>query len=213
MRIYCTRVCFVFLVFICKSLHSQDLGTDYLWQLSPEIRVNTEKFEFRFRPQETLIWNNKAENYKSTFKRTDFVAGILYKKFKFFVYSRFDSRNHIYLGPRIDFNTSFFNKRLLLHGQYRIFKGLTSVSVDHQYIIDVIEFNTNPSSNKSFNFGLLGSVQHNFGSRPFIFQGPMIKFPFFVDNISFVLSYLKDLNSKNRFFTFFQMNIKIKTFK
>lgn len=205
------KACFVVLIFFSNLIFSQDFGTDYLWQLSPEIRLNTKKFEFRFRPQETLIWNNRIENYNLTFKRTDLVAGFVYKKFKFFVYSRFDSRDHIYIGPRIDFNTSVFNKRLLLHGQYRIFRGLNNVSKDHQYIINVIEFNTNPSSSKSFNFGMLGSVQQNFGSRAMIFQGPMINFPFFINNVSFVLSYLKDLNSRSRYFTFFQMNIKIKT--
>lgn len=39
-------------------LHSQEIGTDYLWQLSPEITLKTNKFEFRFRPQERIILNN-----------------------------------------------------------------------------------------------------------------------------------------------------------
>jgi len=146
-------------------LFAQEIGTDYLWQLSPEIRLNRKKIEFRVRPQEALILNNKESNSKPTFGRTDVMIGFVHRKFKFFIYSRFDTRNQLYIGPRIDFNTTAFKKRLLLHAQYRIFKGLNSESKDHQFIINSIVFNTNTNtnSNKSFNVGLLGSIQQNFG--------------------------------------------------
>tara|TARA_B110000027_G_C16121123_1_gene303023 strand:+ start:636 stop:1271 length:636 start_codon:yes stop_codon:yes gene_type:complete len=198
------------LIFITNFTYSQDIGTDNLWQLSPEITLKTKKFEFRFRPQERIILNNEELNSKITFGRTDLMAGFVYKKFKFFIYSRYDTRKQLYIGPRIDFNTTAFNKRLLIHGQYRIFRGLNSQSKDHQFIINLIEYDTNLSSKKSINFGILGSYQQKFGSTALIFQGPMVHFPFFLENVSFVLSYLKDFNSRSRYFTFFQMNIKLK---
>ena len=200
----------IIIIFITNSIYSQEVGTDYLWQLSPEIRINIKKFEFRFRPQEKIILNNKELNSKTTFGRTDLMAGFVYKKFKFFIYSRFDTRNQLYIGPRIDFNTTAFSGKVLIHGQYRIFSGLNSESKDHQFIINLIEYNTNLSSNNSINFGLLGSFQQKFGSHATIFQGPMVRLHFFLENVSFVLSYLKDFNARSRYFTFFQMNIKLK---
>lgn len=196
--------------FLTNLLYSQEIGTDYLWQLSPEITLKAKKFEFRFRPQERIILNNDKLDSRTTFGRTDLMAGFSYKKFKFFVYSRYDTRKQLYIGPRIDFNTTAFNKKLLIHGQYRIFRGLNSISKDHQFIINLIEYDTNVNSKKSVNFGILGSYQQKFGNPALIFQGPMVHFPFFIDNVSFLLSYLKDFNSRSRYFTFFQMNIKLK---
>jgi len=196
--------------FLTNLLYSQEIGTDYLWQLSPEITLKAKKFEFRFRPQERIILNNDKLDSRTTFGRTDLMAGFSYKKFKFFVYSRYDTIKQLYIGPWIDFNTTAFNKKLLIHGQYRIFRGLNSISKDHQFIINLIEYDTNVNSKKSVNFGILGSYQQKFGNPALIFQGPMVHFPFFIDNVSFLLSYLKDFNSRSRYFTFFQMNIKLK---
>ena len=99
--------------FLTNLLYSQEIGTDYLWQLSPEITLKAKKFEFRFRPQERIILNNDKLDSRTTFGRTDLMAGFSYKKFKFFVYSRYDTRKQLYIGPRIDFNTTAFNKKLL----------------------------------------------------------------------------------------------------
>ena len=201
---------FALLFFFATYSFAQEVGTDYLWQLSPEIRINTKKIEFRFRPQETIILNNKELNSRTTFGRTDLMIGLAFKKFKFFIYSRFDTRKQLYIGPRIDFNTTALKKRLLLHGQYRFFRGLNGMSKDHQFFINIVELDTNLSSNKSFNFGLLGIFKQSFGSTSSVYQGPMIHFPFFIENVSFMLSHLKDFNAKSRYFTFFQMTIKLK---
>ncbi len=201
---------FTLLFFFSTCSFAQEVGTDYLWQLSPEIRIDTKKIEFRFRPQEIIILNNKELNSKTTFWRADLMIGLAFKKFKFFIYSKFDTRKQQYIGPRIDFNTTAFKKRLLLHGQYRFFRGFNGKSKDHQFVINIVELNTNPSSNKSFNFGLLGIYRQNFGSPAKVFQGPMIRFPFFIENVSFMLSHLKDFNARSRYFTFFQMKIKLK---
>ena len=198
------------LLFFAICSFGQEVGTDYLWQLSPEIRINTKKIEFRFRPQETIILNNKELNSRTTFRRADLMIGLVFKKVKFFIYSRFDTRKQQYIGPRIDFNTTAFEKRLSFHCQYRFFRGLNSKSKDHQFFINSVELNTNPSSNKSFNFGLLGIYRQNFGSSARVYQGPMIHFPFFIENVSFMLSHLKDFNARSRYLTFFQMTIKLK---
>ena len=61
--------------FLTNLLYSQEIGTDYLWQLSPEITLKAKKFEFRFRPQERIILNNDKLDSRTTFGRTDLMAG------------------------------------------------------------------------------------------------------------------------------------------
>ena len=201
----------ILLSFFAVSSFAQKVGTDYLWQLSSEIKLNTKKFEFRLRPRETVISSNtKKPDSTTTFSRADLVVGFIHKKFKFFIHTRIDSRKRIHIGPRIDFNTTALKKRLLLHGQYRFFRGFNGKSKDHQFFINIVELNTTPNSNKSFNFGLLGIYRQNFGSPARVFQGPMIRFPFFIENVSFMLSHLKDFNTRSRYFTFFQIKIKLK---
>ena len=201
---------FTLLFFFATCSFAQEVGTEYLWQLSPEIRIDTKKIEFKIRPQKTIILNNKELDSKTTFWRADLMIGLAFKKFKFFIYSRFDTKERQYIGPRIDFNTTAFKKRLLLHSQYRFLRGLNGKSKDQQFVINIVELNTNPSSNKSFNFGLFGIYKQTFGSSAEVFQGPMIRFPFFTENVSFMLSHLKDLNARSRYFTIFRMKIKLK---
>ena len=38
------------------------------------------------------------------------MIGFAFKKFKFFIYSRFDTREQEYIGLRIDFNTTALKK-------------------------------------------------------------------------------------------------------
>lgn len=199
---------FLLLFFVVSLSFSQDKGTDHWWQLSPEIRVNTNKFEFRYRPYETFILSNTESGSKTTFGRTDFMAGFLHKKFKFFVYSKFETRKKSFIGPRIDFSTRVFNNRILLHGQYRYFWGLNEKSKDHQYLITLIEYDTK----QFFNFGVLGYNKQTFEGSTIIFYGPVVSFSL-TKNVSFMVSYLKDFNIRSRYFTFVRMNIKFKTQK
>ena len=61
---------FTLLFFFATSSFAQEVGTEYLWQLSPEIRIDTKKIEFKIRPQKTIILNNKELDSKTTFWRS-----------------------------------------------------------------------------------------------------------------------------------------------
>jgi hypothetical protein len=192
------------LIFISPFSFSQDKGTDYWVQLSPEIRLNTGKFEFRVRPYESFFLTNTDTKKMVTSGRTDFMAGYLYKKFKFFVYAKFDTNKKGFIGPRIDFNTRIFNNRVALHGQYRYFWGLNKISKDHQYLVTMIEYDTN----KFLNPGILGLNKHNFKGSMSLFHGPSISFKI-NKTVSFLGSYMKDLNTRSRYFSFIRFNFKV----
>lgn len=200
--------CPIFLLFLFISIlsYAQDTGTDYWVQSSPEIRLNTSKFEFRYRPYETFYLTNTETNKITTFGRTDFIAGYLYKKFKFFVYTKFETRKKSFIGPRIDFNTKIFNNRVLVHGQYRYFWGLNEISQDHQYFITMLVYDTP----KFLKPGFMGLNKHTFNGATTLFYGPSINFSIF-KNISFLGSYMKDFNTRSRYFYFIRLNFKIRT--
>jgi len=184
--------------------YAQDKGTDYWVQLSPEIRLNTSRFEFRYRPYESFYITNTETNKITTFGRTDFMAGYVYKKFKFFMYAKFETRKKNFLGPRVDFNTRIFNNRLIVHGQYRYFWGLNKISEAHQYFITMFVYDTN----KFLNPGFMGLNKHTFKGSKTLFYGPSVSFSLF-KNISFLGSYMKDLNTRSRYFSFIRFNFKI----
>ena len=192
------------LLFASTFIFSQDQGTDYWVQLSPEIRLNTGKFEFRLRPYESFFLTNTYTKKMVTSRRTDFMAGYKYKKFKFFVYTKFGTNKKKFIGPRIDFNTRVFNNRVVLHGQYRYFWGLNKISKDNQYLITILEYDTN----KFLNPGIIGLNKHNFKGSISLFHGPSISFKIY-KNISFLGSYMKDLNTRSRYFSFIRFNFKI----
>ena len=194
------------LIFISISGFAQNSGTDYWWQFSPEIRLNTAKFEFRFRPYDSFILTNTDSDSKTTFGRRDFMAGYIYKKFKLFVYSKFETRRKSFIGPRIDFNTRVFNKRLLVHLQYRYFWGLNTKSKDHQYIVTMFEYD----SRKFINPGIFSYNKETFDGSTLLFYGPSASFEL-TKNISFLTSFMKDINTRSRYFAFVRLNIKFKT--
>lgn len=176
--------------------------------MSPEIRLNSEKFEFRYRPYDTFILTNTESDSKTTYGRMDFMAGFLYKKFKFFVYSKFETRKQSFIGPQIDFNTRVFNNRVLLHSQYRYFWGLNDKSKNHQYLLAIFEYDTS----KFLNLGVMGYYKQTFEGSTLSFYGPTVSFSL-SNNVSFLLSYTKDFNVRSRYYTFVRMNIKFKTQK
>ena len=202
MKLYSTLL----LIFISISGFSQESGTDYWWQFSPEIRLNTSKFEFRFRPYDSFVITNTDSDSKTTFGRRDFMAGYIYKKIKLFVYSKFETRQKSFIGPRIDFNTRVFNDRLLLHAQYRYFWGLNSLSKDHQYLVTMLEYDTK----KFINPGFFGYNKQTFDGSTLLFYGPSVSFKI-SKHLSFLASYMKDINIRSRYFTFVRLNIKFKT--
>ena len=195
------------LIFISISGFSQESGTDFWWQFSPEIRLNTPKFEFRYRPYDSFVITNTESETKTTFGRTDLMAGYIFKKLKVFVYSKFETRKKSFIGPRIDFNTRAFNDRLLIHAQYRYFWGLNDKSKDHQYLVTMLEYDTN----KFINPGFFGYNKQTFEGSTLLFYGPSMSFKL-TKNVSFLASYMKDLNTRSRYFGFVRLNLKFKTF-
>ena len=202
MKIY---TIFLLLLFASTFIFSQNKGTDYWLQLSPEIRLNTSKFEFRYRPYESFFLTNTDTKKIVTSGRTDLMAGYLYKKFKFFVYAKFDTNKRSFIGPRLDFNTTALNNRLSIHGQYRYFFGLNRISKDHQYLITILEYETN----KFLKPGFFGLNKHTFkGSRTF-FYGPSVSFSI-IKNVKLLTSFMKNLNTKSRYFLFVRIGFRIK---
>ena len=115
----------LFIIFIYNYSFSQN---DFvMWnKLSPEIRLNIEEkpFEFRWRPVDYFL----SRDIK--YGRTDIMLGVNLWKFKIFSYSKFDERERMWTGARLDFNHSFLDKKLLIHIQERYYFGLNEKSLD-----------------------------------------------------------------------------------
>lgn len=193
-------------LFLCSFFaQSQNSGTDYWHHITPEIRLNTGKFEFRFRPSDEFILTNTQSDTKSTFDRIDLMAGFVYKKFKLFANSKFDSRGRSHLGPRVDFNTKALKQKLLVHAQYRYYLGLNEISNDQQYFVSILEWDTN----KWLNPGLMGIDLQTFQGTTLLLHGPSVSFDV-TKNLSFMFAFMKDLNTQSRYYSFSRINIKFK---
>lgn len=190
---------------ICP-VNAQETGTDYWTILTPEFRLNTKKFEFRFRPYDYFIITNPQQNTKTIYGRTDFMAAVTHKKLKFFLYSKFETRGKTFLGPRVDYNTSFFSKKLLFHLQYRYFWGLNANSADHQYFISVVQYNFN----KYINPGFFALNKQTFNGSFLMFYGPSVNIRL-TKNLGILASYMKDVNTRSRYMGFIRLNIRFKS--
>jgi len=112
-----------------------------MWvKLSPEIRLNIKNtiFEFRWRPDDHIFINEDLN-----IARTDVMLGVNVGKFKIFSYSKFDNLERSWTGARVDFNTSFLDKKLLVNIQTRYFFGLNEKSAEHYYLVQFIRYKLN----------------------------------------------------------------------
>lgn len=135
-------ISFIILV-LNNASYSQD-KFEMWYKLSPEIRINIKNtpWEFRWRPDDHIIFPQRFSEFigKNHIGRTDIMLGADIWKFKLFSYSKFDDLGRIYTGARFDFNTSLFNKKLLINIQERLFFGLNEKSDNHYYLIQFIRY-------------------------------------------------------------------------
>ncbi len=200
-----TRQTLFSLIFLSTFSFSQERGTNYFLQLSPEFRFNTNKFEFRYRPYESLFLTNTATKETIKFGRTDFMAGYVHQKFKLFVYAKFDTNNNNFIGPRLDFDTTAFDNRLFIHGEYRYFWGLNKTSKDHQFFITILEYDTK----KFFNPGIFGLNKQTFKGSTSLFYGPSVSFTVF-KGLRLLTSFMKDFNTRSGYFLFVRFGVRIR---
>ena len=194
----------ILLVFSPFLVFGQDIGTDYWYISSPELRYNlTEKIEIRLRPYDAFLLSN-TEKEIIKYGRTELMVAYKYKKFMFFVYAKVRTTGEAWIGPRVDFNTLTKNKKISLHAHYRYFKGLNGNSIAHQYVVTLFNYNLS----KAIRPGILGYSRHQFGSDPLIFYGPSIT-GVITTRTSVLVSYMKCLTTPRRYLTMFALNIRI----
>ena len=194
----------IIIIFVPFLVFSQDIGTDYWYISSPELRYNlTEKVEIRLRPYDGFLLSN-TEKETNKFGRTELMVAYKYKKFMFFVYAKARTTGEAWIGPRVDFNTLTKNKKISLHAHYRYFTGLNGDSKVHQYVVTLFNYNLS----KAIRPGILGYSRHQFGSDPLIFYGPSVT-GVITKRTSVLLSYMKCLTTPRRFLTMFALNIRI----
>ncbi len=126
-----------------NASYSQD-EFEMWYKLSPEIRLNIKytPWEFRLRPDDHIILPKYYSQYigQNHIGRTDVMLGANIWKFKLFSYSKFDYLGSMWTGARFDFNTSLFNKKLLINIQERLFFGLNEESDNHYYLVQFIRY-------------------------------------------------------------------------
>ncbi len=201
------RLFVILLVLTSLKVYSQD-DFQMWYKLSPEIRMNIEKtpFEFRWRPIDyTALPEIKIA-------RTDIMAGLTFKHFKLFSYSKFDNLGRSWTGVRFDFNTSLFDKKLLINIQERYFWGLNDASSQHYYLIQYIRYRFG----QKIQAGLLSygkwdpTEAFNEGHW---FAGPVADFKL-PHNFNFMVAIAKDVFYKGIHMTFarvgYRINIKRK---
>lgn len=175
-----------------------------MWhKLSPEVRLNIEDtpLEFRWRVVDYLI------TPKIQYGRTDIMLGVNLWKFKLFNYSKFDERDRMWTGARLDFNFSLFNKKLLFHIQERYFWGLNDKSLDQAYVVDFIMYKITPK----IHFGALCYGQWNVDQpidKGFFMYGPVINIilPF---NFNLLITSGKEIYQEGRYLTIYRLGYRI----
>ncbi len=195
----------IFFLLLLVSIEAESQDNFQIWcKLSPEIRLNIEKtpFEFRWRPVDntTLPDINIA--------RTDIMAGLTFKHFKFFSYSKFDLLKRSWTGIRVDINTTMLDKKLLINIQERFFWGLNKNSEKHYYLIQYVRYKIV----KNIQSGILSYGRWK-PEDPFNeghwFVGPILDFTI-PDNFNFMISFDKDIFSYKIYMLFIRLGYKIK---
>ncbi|MEA2043228.1 MAG: hypothetical protein U9N85_11865 [Bacteroidota bacterium] len=191
------------------------------YKISPEIRLNIENkpWEFRWRPDDHIILPKKYSEYigQHAIGRTDIMLGANVGRFKIFNYSKFDELGGIWTGLRLDYNTTLFNKKILLNIQERLFWGLNENSENHYYLVQFAQYRVT----KKFNAGILCYGKWEF-ERPLSagedripfseghwFIGPSVFFKL-PANFSLMLVEAKDILNENIYMTFFRLGYRIK---
>ncbi len=185
--------------------------SDEFWiKYSPEVRINHLKSntEFRWRPIDHIAPLNIS--------RFDFMLGKVLGqgRFKIFSYSKFDTRGNsvsedirwrYWTGIRIDNNTFAFDKKLLMHFQYRYFTALNDAAINHQYFIQLIDYKVL----KNMKAGVLGFAKKNKGRDPFWFVGPLLTTKY-TKHISTMTGLCKDVLGQYDYLLFLRLNFKFK---
>ena len=197
------KIIIVFFILISIPAFSQN-NVEMWYKLSPEIRLNFEDspWEFRWRPDDHIFLPG------FNVARTDIMIGANIWKFKIFSYSKFDALKGYWTGVRFDFNTDFFNKRLLINIQERFFFGLNQNSENHYYLIQYVRY----AVTKNIHTGVLMYGKWNI-IEPFNeghwFIGPSVYFglPY---NFNLHLVVTKDIHYREVYMTYIRLGFKIK---
>ncbi len=204
----------IFILFILTNTAKSQEGFEMWYKLSPEIRLNKKgtPWELRWRPVDHIIlpkyYNQYLGNGRNDFGRTDIMLGVNIERFKLFSYSKFDELGRSWTGIRFDYNTSFFNRKLLLNIQERLFFGLNESSENHYYLVQYIRYRIG----KKVQAGILSYGKWPF-SKPFNegnwFVGPSfyMGLPY---NFSLHLALSKDILNDNIYMSFFRIGYRIK---
>jgi len=221
------------LTFIVTSLMFRSNAQDEFevwYKLSPEIRLNFEKspWEFRWRPDDHIIFPQYFKEFlpsgRNHIARTDIMIGYNIPHFKIFSYSKFDDLGRIFTGARLDFNTSLFNKKLLINIQERLFFNLRDPNLDegeeklnHYYLIQFIRYKVA----KKIQAGILSYGKFEFAwplkegqeKIPFKdnhwFMGPTANFVL-PANFNLHVAFTKSIFSENTYMTFVRLGYRIK---
>ncbi len=204
----------LFILFLLTNIAKSQEEFEMWYKLSPEIRLNKKgtPWEVRWRPVDHIIlpkyYNQYLGNGRNDFGRTDIMLGVNIERFKLFSYSKFDELGRYWTGIRFDYNTSFFNRKLMLNIQERIFFGLNESSENHYYLVQYLRY----SVGKKTQAGILSYGKWPF-SEPFNegnwFVGPSVNvgFPY---NFSLHVALTKDILSDNIYMTFIRLGYRIK---
>ncbi len=202
------------LIFISISNSFSQEDFEMWYKLSPEIRINKKgtPWEIRWRPDDHIIlpkyYNQYLGNGRNDFGRTDIMLGVNIKKFKIFSYSKFDELGRYWTGVRLDYNTAFLNRKLMLNIQERLFFGLNESSETHYYLVQYLRYKVG----KKVTAGVLSygkwPIAESFSEGNW-FVGPStsVGLPY---NFSLILSVSKDVLNENIYMTFVRLGYRIK---
>ncbi len=201
-----------FIIFIFINTANSQEEFEMWYKLSPEIRLNIKNtpFEFRLRPDDHIILP------QINIGRTDIMLGVNLWKFKLFSYSKFDFSGKMWTGARFDFNTSLFNKKLLINIQERIFFGLNEESANHYYLIQYIRYKVA----KKIQAGILSYGKWKYAwpyetdeekipfNSQYWFMGPSVNFVLPV-NFNLHVALTKSIHHERTYMTFIRLGYRI----
>ncbi len=199
-----TKTITVFLILLFNCNYSFSQNDFVMWhKISPEIRLNFENapFEIRWRPVDYLITPDVS------YGRMDIMIGISFWKFKLFSYSKFDEKERMWTGARLDFSLNLFNKKLLINLDQRYFFGLNDKSSDQIYLVDLITYQIT----KKIQLGVLGYGQWDTDKDinvGLLSIGPAINIilPY---NFNILLTSGKEVFHEGRYFSIYRLGYKI----
>jgi len=163
--------------------------------MNTEITYTEGNSILKIRP---YVYTAPSEN-----QRMELMMGRKFGDFSAYAYFKADNSDNSWAGTRMDYGKTFLDGKLNASLQVRLFSGLTEGTKDELYVIPCADYTVNDS----LKVGVLGYAVMRETKDPVFYLGPSATFQL-ADNLSFFVSYDKDLLGNYGDLAYLSLNYK-----